>query len=123
MRCYTHSSKDAVAVCKHCGKGVCTDCGQDTGHGVACSRDCAHDIDQVRLLASRLRQAYGVGIKPPLPASVPTYFFFGLILLLTGFYIYFNDGRFDILIIAMAAVFFVMAIGSYKRYRDSCDMC
>lgn len=68
-------------------------------------------------------QNHGVGFKTPLPASVPTYVFFGLILLLTSFYIFFDQGRIDVLTLAMAAVFFVMALGSYKRFRDNCDTC
>ena len=126
MHCYTHRTKEAVAVCQHCGKAVCADCSQDTGQGITCSRTCSHELEQNRLLTTRLKQNYGIGFKPPMPASVPTYFFFGLILLLTSFYIFFNQARIDILTVAMAAVFFVMALGSYKRYRDtskSCDTC
>jgi len=58
-----------------------------------------------------------------MPVSVPTYFFFGLILLLVSFYIFFTQARIDILTVAMAAVFFVMAIASYNRYRDNCSSC
>ena len=123
MHCYTHRTKEAVAVCRHCGKAVCADCCEDTGQGIACSRTCAHELEQNRLLTARLKQNYGIGFKPPMPASVPTYFFFGLILLLTSFTIFFNQGRIDILTIAMAAIFFVMALGSYKRYRDNSETC
>jgi len=70
-----------------------------------------------------LKQSFGIGRKPPLPASVPTYFFFGVILLVTAFYLYFTAARIDYLTLAMAAVFFVMAAGSFKRYRDTCISC
>ena len=75
------------------------------------------------LLRSRLKQSYGIGSKPPMPASIPSYFFFGLILLITSFYLYFSRGRIDYMTLAMSAVFFVMAAGSYKRYRDVCSNC
>lgn len=123
MRCYRHQQEEAIAVCRHCGKAACAACCDDTGQGVACSRDCAHELQQSWLLTSRLRQIHGIGFKQPMPASVLTYFFFGLILLLTSFYLFITSGRLDIMTLAMAAVFFVMALGTYKRYRDTCDNC
>lgn len=68
-------------------------------------------------------QTYGMGPKPPIPASVSTYFFFGLILLLVGVYLTVTRPGIDFLTLAMAAVFFVMSAGSYKRYRDGCVEC
>ena len=26
MKCFVHQAEDAVAICKTCGKGVCSDC-------------------------------------------------------------------------------------------------
>ena len=123
MDCFQHPGRDANAICQHCGKATCSECCEDTGQGIACSTRCANEIRQAQLLASRLRESFGVGRKPPMPATVPTYFFFGLILLLTSAYIYFSEARIDYLTLAMAAVFFVMAAGSYKRYRDMCISC
>jgi hypothetical protein len=80
-------------------------------------------LQQADLLAARLKQSYGIGARPPMPASIPSHFFFGLILLLTSFYLFFSEVRIDYLILAMSAVFFVMAAGSYKRYRDVCLSC
>ncbi|MCP4452183.1 MAG: hypothetical protein GY809_12025 [Planctomycetes bacterium] len=67
-----------------------------------------------------MRQSFGVGAKPPVPASVPTYLFFGLILLVTGIYLSISRPGIDYLTLAMAAVFFVMSGITYKRYRDTC---
>jgi hypothetical protein len=58
-----------------------------------------------------------------MPASVPTYFFFGLILLATGIYLSFARPDIDYLTLAMSAVFFVMAGVTYKRYNDVCSNC
>ncbi len=58
-----------------------------------------------------------------MPASVPTYFFFGLILVMTGIYLSFTQSGIDFLTLAMAAVFFVMSGVTYKRYRDACLTC
>ena len=62
-------------------------------------------------------------MNAPMPASIPTYFFFGLILLATGIYISFTRPDIDYLTIAVAMVFFVMSGVSYKRYRDACLHC
>ncbi|MCH8073343.1 MAG: hypothetical protein IIA09_15495 [Proteobacteria bacterium] len=58
-----------------------------------------------------------------MPASVPTYFFFGLILLVTGVYLSFVRPGIDFLTLAMAAAFFVMSAVTYKRFRNSCPTC
>lgn len=113
MRCYEHREEHAIAVCRNCGKAACADCCDDTGHGIACSSACA----------GKLWEANGLGAKPPVPASVSTYFFFGLILAVVGVYLTITRPGTDFLTFAMAAVFFVMSAGSYKRYRDGCKEC
>lgn len=123
MHCYQHPTQQAVAICRHCGKATCSNCCQDSRQGIACSSACAAELQQNDLLMTRLKRTYGIGFSPPMPASVPSYFFFGLILLLTSVYLYFSEARVDYLILAMSAVFFVMAAGSYKRYRDVCVDC
>ena len=123
MRCYEHRDEDAIGVCKSCGKAACPDCSEDTGHGIACSAACAGELWETDRLKDKQKQAYGMGLNPPIPASVSTYFFFGLILLLVGVYLTTTRPGTDFLTFAMAAVFFVMSAGSYKRYRDGCAEC
>jgi hypothetical protein len=36
MRCYIHSTSEAVGICRACGKGLCTDCAVDLGFGLSC---------------------------------------------------------------------------------------
>ena len=62
-------------------------------------------------------------MNPPMPASVSTYFFFGLILLVTGIYLSVTRPEIDYLTVAVSAVFFVMSGVSYKRYKDACLTC
>ena len=58
MRCYRHRDYDAIAVCRHCGKAACADCCDDTGPAIACSTDCAAEVQQTYDLKRRLMQSF-----------------------------------------------------------------
>ena len=123
MQCFRHQEQVAVAVCCHCGKAACPECCTDTGQGIACSAGCVGEVQDRYLLTTRLKQSFGVGLTPPMPASVSMYALFGLILVVMGTYLSFDRGAFDYLSFAMGAVFFVMSWLSYKRFKDACLMC
>ena len=123
MRCYQHRENHAIAVCQSCGKATCCDCSEDTGQGIACCWTCAEKLQRTQQLNERLEQSLGIGSRSPMPASVPTYFFFGLILLVTGLYLSFTRPGVDVLTLAVAAAFFVMAAVTYKRFRIRCPTC
>jgi hypothetical protein len=40
MNCFNHTGVPALGICKHCGKGICTDCLADLGFGIACKGKC-----------------------------------------------------------------------------------
>jgi hypothetical protein len=40
MKCFKHKN-DAVAICAHCGRGICEPCATSTGLRLTCSPDCA----------------------------------------------------------------------------------
>ena len=123
MQCYRHNEREAVAVCRHCGKAACSSCGEDTGQGISCSAACATELQESFRLRERLRQTFGVGTKPPMPASILMYGLFGMILLVMGVYLSYSRHNIDYLTFAMAAVFFVMSGISYKQFRDACVTC
>lgn len=123
MRCFEHPDQHATGICCHCGKAVCQQCCQVEGRKIACSETCAHELYLADQLDSRLRQSLGVGVNPPMPPSVSTYFLFGLILLVTGAYLSFQRGSFEMLTFAVAAVFFVMSGVSYRQYKNRCLSC
>jgi len=123
LNCYRHEDRPAIAVCRNCGKATCIECCDDTGRGIACSATCIDELQQAHQLTERLKQNFGIGRKPPMPATIPTYGLFGLILLGVGVYLSVTRPGIDFLTFAMSAVFFVMAAASYKRYRDVCLTC
>jgi hypothetical protein len=81
------------------------------------------ELAQMEELMLRMKQSYGIGATPPMPASVLTYFFFGLILVMTGVYLSFSRPGIDYVTFAMAAVFFVMSGMTYRQYRNNCSSC
>ena len=44
MKCFYHPQTDAVAICKNCSKGLCTECVSDVGHGSACKGKCESEV-------------------------------------------------------------------------------
>jgi hypothetical protein len=36
VRCFNHSTSEAVGICRACGKGLCADCAVDLGFGLSC---------------------------------------------------------------------------------------
>lgn len=123
MHCFKHQDQHAIGVCHHCGKAVCQQCCREEAGQLACSDSCVQATLLTQQLDSQLRQSLGVGIKPPMPPSISTYFLFGLILLLTGVYMSLQRGDFEILTFSVAAVFFVMSWVSYRQYRNRCLSC
>src|SRR2546423_7079756 len=63
MKCFTHPGADAVGSCKHCCKGVCTQCASDTGIGVVCSANCAEEVKAIRAMVDRNKKAYPMAAK------------------------------------------------------------
>jgi hypothetical protein len=53
MKCFNHPEKDAVVVCKACGKAVCRDCGIKTGNGFVCQQSCTETLAEINELQAR----------------------------------------------------------------------
>jgi hypothetical protein len=51
MNCFTHRDTPAVAICKHCGKGLCGDCARESSSGVSCEGDCAARVLEGRAVS------------------------------------------------------------------------
>lgn len=52
MNCFEHPQTPAVGTCKHCCKGICTECAADTGVGVACKNRCEETVREMHTVAS-----------------------------------------------------------------------
>ena len=53
MKCFNHHEIDAVAVCRHCGKALCTECVVETEHGICCAGRCERHVGEMNELLNR----------------------------------------------------------------------
>ena len=44
MKCFNHRETDAIAICKYCQKGLCSNCIVDTPYGITCHGRCESEI-------------------------------------------------------------------------------
>jgi hypothetical protein len=56
VRCYNHSDKDAIGICRACGKGLCTGCVVDLGFGLSCRGEHETRVAASDALVSRATQ-------------------------------------------------------------------
>jgi len=53
MRCFYHQDLEAVGLCKHCSRGICSACAAETEDGLACSGRHEVQVDRVTQLINR----------------------------------------------------------------------
>src|SRR5580692_517048 len=68
MKCYTHRSSDAIAVCRSCGRALCPDCVAEVGLSCACKNRCEPDVARYNAMITR---DYGAEARKRLEAAVP----------------------------------------------------
>ena len=44
MKCYNHQEREAVSICRACGKAACQECARETENGIACRQSCARTL-------------------------------------------------------------------------------
>jgi hypothetical protein len=86
MKCFYHRDREAVGLCKSCGKGLCGDCQTDLGQGLACKDRCE---DRVRSLIALID--HNVRVAPAartiMRLNRRTWVLVGLFALITGIFI------------------------------------
>jgi len=72
MHCFYHQDREAVGMCKSCGKGLCGECAADLNKGLACRSRCEEDARAVIELIDRNIQLATASTKAHLvvPAAV-----------------------------------------------------
>lgn len=87
MKCFNHPDHDAVATCKHCSKGVCSECAKESGWGIACSQTCEAEVQALRAMVERNRKMVSIGSKTHQRNAV---IFFAMAAVFVAFGIVFN---------------------------------
>jgi hypothetical protein len=73
MLCFYHQEKEAVGICKSCGKGVCVECAVDLGKGLACRSRCEESARAIIALVDRnIQLSTVVPMVQIVPPSPPT---------------------------------------------------
>ena len=55
MKCFSHRNSDAVAVCRSCGRALCSDCIAEVGLSCACINRCEADVAKFNEMLTRGR--------------------------------------------------------------------
>jgi hypothetical protein len=64
MRCYYHNEIEAVGICNAYNKGICSECAEDTGNGLACKDTCIDEVKAVNEIIEK-KNAYITSVKNP----------------------------------------------------------
>jgi hypothetical protein len=56
MKCFYHNSIDAVAICKNCSRGLCTECVSEVENGVVCKNRCEPAIEEINAMLKKNRE-------------------------------------------------------------------
>ncbi len=63
MKCFNHHDADAIGQCKHCSKGLCTECVTDLGNGLACKDVHEEEVELLNSLIENNKKAYSQTTK------------------------------------------------------------
>lgn len=103
MKCFYHHDRDALGICKACGKGLCDDCLEDFGKGLACRDRCEDDVRRlIALIDHNLRVA---------PASASTMRTNRAMFLAVGVFVFFAGAFFTAVALTDERIWFIAIIG------------
>ena len=58
MKCFVHHDRDAIGICKSCGRGLCADCCSIVSRGLACKDACEDDVRRLNgLIEQNIKSA------------------------------------------------------------------
>lgn len=118
MNCFTHHNVAAVAVCKVCGRAICSACAVDLGYAVACSERCEKDASELHQMNAKAKRIYGLGGAKKLTPMAPLIW----ILLASPFIftlisVYMRRGKIEWFALIFVAACLVIGIISWRRNK------
>lgn len=106
MKCFNHSEKEAIAICKNCNKGLCRECAVEVDNGIACKDKCEEEVIFLNQMLQKNKGIYnktaqslytacfiylamgvvfsGFGFYTEIPPLKPFLFIMGGIMILAG---------------------------------------
>jgi hypothetical protein len=115
MKCFNHSSVDAIGICKNCNKGLCVDCLTEIEDGIACTSTCVEKVRDLNNLIDANKRSRSV--------TSGAYYRNAIIYALLGaVFLFFGsvEGQMRTFLIPAAFVFFVgamLAFNSGSKYK------
>jgi hypothetical protein len=58
MKCFYHTTTNAIAICKNCGRGLCVDCAAEVENGIACKNRCESDVKAMIKVFQQSKKAF-----------------------------------------------------------------
>ena len=114
MNCFYHRDKEAIGLCKHCSKGLCTDCATDLGHGLACKNKHESEVENIDMIISKNVKNYAAAPKNVLIAPL-FYLLAGIVFAGFG---YFSRGGMTDLPFILGVVFIIFGVVMLIRNRQ-----
>ena len=83
MKCFYHTDRDAVGICKACNKGICRECAEDLGHSIACKNSCIEKAECIEHIIDNNSVTFKTHSKNVF--FMPSFFgFMGAVMLVVG---------------------------------------
>jgi len=77
MRCFNHQEREAVAICKYCGKGLCPGCLLEIRSGISCKGTCEQRLAELESAFLRSTQIAATAYAKARKAYLYAAFFLG----------------------------------------------
>ena len=58
MKCFNHSEKEAIVICKNCNKGLCKECAVEVDNGIACKDKCEEEVSFLNQMLQKNKGMY-----------------------------------------------------------------
>ncbi len=118
MKCFYHPQSDAVGICKNCHKGLCRECANDVGDGIACKDNCEAKVKTINELVFASKSTYKMARGAHFKQAILSVLFAFIFL---GFSLTYEDSYIRYLFIILGIVALIGGIFSYltsKKYTN-----
>ncbi|MEZ5405790.1 MAG: hypothetical protein R3F23_06320 [Verrucomicrobiia bacterium] len=119
MKCYTHRQSEAVAICKWCGRALCSDCVVEVELLCACKSRCESKVAMANNLLQKNQQVFQRAGAAYFRSTI-FYFLIGSFFLLNGSFNASGNQRLDTFIMGLGAIFLsygIVQLSSARKYK------